>query len=128
MATEAVLEAELDALEHERRRISMVVDPDDRGVVNQDPALPQQPVCELRLAGGMVETECQARDMQHAGGVAPHRELRSLQRELLETQIDEKQRRPRQSQVRSEEHTSELQSHVNLVCRLLLEKKKERED
>src|SRR5690242_21213923 len=26
---------------------------------------------------------------------------------------------------RSEEHTSELQSHVNLVCRLLLEKKKD---
>src|SRR5438477_2870201 len=26
--------------------------------------------------------------------------------------------------IRSEEHTSELQSHVNLVCRLLLEKKK----
>src|SRR5438093_3064534 len=29
-------------------------------------------------------------------------------------------------QVRSEEHTSELQSLTNLVCRLLLEKKKER--
>src|SRR6266571_7352872 len=28
------------------------------------------------------------------------------------------------TEVRSEEHTSELQSHVNLVCRLLLEKKK----
>src|SRR6266480_6414701 len=27
-------------------------------------------------------------------------------------------------EARSEEHTSELQSHVNLVCRLLLEKKK----
>src|SRR5260370_1616222 len=27
--------------------------------------------------------------------------------------------------VRSEEHTSELQSHLNLVCRLLLQKKKE---
>src|SRR5260370_35730539 len=27
---------------------------------------------------------------------------------------------------RSEEHTSELQSHLNLVCRLLLEKKKNR--
>src|SRR5690242_21216426 len=26
--------------------------------------------------------------------------------------------------IRSEEHTSELQSHVKLVCRLLLEKKK----
>src|SRR6266480_7414280 len=31
---------------------------------------------------------------------------------------------PRRPDVRSEEHTSELQSHVNLVCRLLLEKKK----
>src|SRR5260370_26650278 len=30
----------------------------------------------------------------------------------------------RKLQLRSEEHTSELQSHLNLVCRLLLEKKK----
>src|SRR5256885_6388972 len=30
----------------------------------------------------------------------------------------------RQPEVRSEEHTSELQSPCNLVCRLLLEKKK----
>src|SRR2546426_7510885 len=29
---------------------------------------------------------------------------------------------------RSEEHTSELQSPCNLVCRLLLEKKKKKED
>src|SRR5580698_5826600 len=29
--------------------------------------------------------------------------------------------------MRSEEHTSELQSHVNLVCRLLLEKKKKKQ-
>src|SRR6267142_3377403 len=29
---------------------------------------------------------------------------------------------------RSEEHTSELQSHVNLVCRLLLEKKKNKKN
>src|SRR5260370_32475547 len=30
----------------------------------------------------------------------------------------------RRNRSRSEEHTSELQSHLNLVCRLLLEKKK----
>src|SRR5437773_5151488 len=30
--------------------------------------------------------------------------------------------------VRSEEHTSELQSHHDLVCRLLLEKKKNKQD
>src|SRR2546430_6783335 len=32
--------------------------------------------------------------------------------------------RPASSETRSEEHTSELQSQSNLVCRLLLEKKK----
>src|SRR5260370_30347270 len=33
-------------------------------------------------------------------------------------------REPTKDEKRSEEHTSELQSHLNLVCRLLLEKKK----
>src|SRR2546422_1099152 len=32
---------------------------------------------------------------------------------------------PGEAAVRSEEHTSELQSRLHLVCRLLLEKKKE---
>src|SRR2546427_5032433 len=46
---------------------------------------------------------------------------------------DEAQRRPpdsrraRRASDRSEEHTSELQSQSNLVCRLLLEKKKNAE-
>src|SRR5438034_6802801 len=31
-------------------------------------------------------------------------------------------------QIRSEEHTSELQSHSDLVCRLLLEKKKKKKN
>src|SRR2546427_9330708 len=35
--------------------------------------------------------------------------------------------RPARYDPRSEEHTSELQSQSNLVCRLLLEKKKEQE-
>src|SRR5258705_8290231 len=37
-------------------------------------------------------------------------------------------RNPRQRPTRSEEHTSELQSLRHLVCRLLLEKKKSREE
>src|SRR5690242_21370929 len=40
--------------------------------------------------------------------------------EVDEDDLDELVDRP----ARSEEHTSELQSHVNLVCRLLLEKRK----
>src|SRR5438477_9644357 len=41
-------------------------------------------------------------------------------------QVDERRvdERDAREDPRSEEHTSELQSHVNLVCRLLLEKKK----
>src|SRR5688572_31114989 len=35
------------------------------------------------------------------------------------------ERRQQWIEIRSEEHTSELQSQSNLVCRLLLEKKKE---
>src|SRR2546430_12554185 len=34
----------------------------------------------------------------------------------------------RTAALRSEEHTSELQSQSNLVCRLLLEKKKQKDD
>src|SRR4029077_21298475 len=40
----------------------------------------------------------------------------------LRRTVTKRARRP--SRPRSEEHTSELQSHLNLVCRLLLEKKK----
>src|SRR2546422_4628908 len=61
--------------------------------------LPQQEVREPPLAGGA--------DQQV--GVAPRRRVQ------LGAQG-----------VRSEEHTSELQSRLHLVCRLLLEKKKKR--
>src|SRR5260370_32035581 len=39
--------------------------------------------------------------------------------------VDHRRARGHLRRLRSEEHTSELQSHLNLVCRLLLEKKKE---
>src|SRR5438477_7326019 len=45
-----------------------------------------------------------------------------LHRRALDAQV----LRQALAQLRSEEHTSELQSHVNLVCRLLLEKKKKK--
>src|SRR5688572_21327715 len=48
-----------------------------------------------------------------AGEVASALAVRTLHEEIK-----------RQADMRSEEHTSELQSQSNLVCRLLLEKKK----
>src|SRR5438477_2120626 len=53
-----------------------------------------------------------------------HRMKRLLTRMLDETEFSIRVKR---RFMRSEEHTSELQSHVNLVCRLLLEKKKLKE-
>src|SRR5690242_20968769 len=50
--------------------------------------------------------------------------LNSLKTPALRSRPPWPIRRCFQAVQRSEEHTSELQSHVNLVCRLLLEKKK----
>src|SRR5579883_895609 len=51
--------------------------------------------------------------------IHPEYRSRGLGSKLVETVLSH----PRMNRVRSEEHTSELQSRENLVCRLLLEKK-----
>src|SRR5688572_30876191 len=43
---------------------------------------------------------------------------------LVAASLSARERKGKQIERRSEEHTSELQSQSNLVCRLLLEKKK----
>src|SRR5438034_2882214 len=53
---------------------------------------------------------------EFAGGRAPSRKLSRTANRA----------RPVIALLRSEEHTSELQSHSDLVCRLLLEKKKKK--
>src|SRR5260370_5879181 len=52
----------------------------------------------------------------------PRRDFSASRRQAKARRV----RRASKSRSRSEEHTSELQSHLNLVCRLLLEKKKSR--
>src|SRR2546427_8406818 len=54
--------------------------------------------------------------------IARHQQVVRVDREKCEPLADETQERLIRR--RSEEHTSELQSQSNLVCRLLLEKKK----
>src|SRR5437773_8109784 len=55
------------------------------------------------------------------GGVVEHQGMRPQVESILILYRDEPVRRNRAHR-RSEEHTSELQSHHDLVCRLLLEK------
>src|SRR5260370_5540769 len=54
-------------------------------------------------------------------GTESSHDLRCIIFAAIEAAIDDPLDAPR-----SEEHTSELQSHLNLVCRLLLEKKKKK--
>src|SRR2546427_1974809 len=68
------------------------------------------------LGSGGMATVYLAEDMRHRRQVA----VKVLRPELAATLGADRFTR----EIRSEEHTSELQSQSNLVCRLLLEKKK----
>src|SRR2546429_2717790 len=58
---------------------------------------------DFQVAGGLILLGLAARELLNVGPQAPEGSAKSI---------------------RSEEHTSELQSRLHLVCRLLLEKKK----
>src|SRR6266446_8405513 len=71
---------------------------------------------EKRIRGAiyrLVGSDEEARDLCQEAFLKAYKSLRSFKQEARFS-----------SWLRSEEHTSELQSPCNLVCRLLLEKKK----
>src|SRR5690606_39832156 len=84
-----------------------------RGYINLNLALMQLPEHLLELV--VVHELCHLKHFDHGPG------FRALMSQCLP---DWRVREQQLSQLRSEEHTSELQSRENLVCRLLLEKKK----
>src|SRR5438034_7157558 len=70
-------------------------------------------------------------DLSHAGDKAGHQPHANRKRPgvvhvMDEGAVDQGGDRVADGTPRSEEHTSELQSHSDLVCRLLLEKKKKK--
>src|SRR5687767_15562274 len=67
------------------------------------------------------EEQVAARELQHPGGVVVAPGVEPERGEVVQVL-----HQPRVVEVRSEEHTSELQSLAYLVCRLLLEKKKKK--
>src|SRR5690606_40798393 len=77
------------------------------GAVRLDHLLPDQRLADTAAAVSLVDVDGALGDARIALAVR-HRA----------------QGRPADDHARSEEHTSELQSRENLVCRLLLEKKK----
>src|SRR2546429_7289046 len=61
-----------------------------------------------------------AHDLRRRSAGRPER----LRRRRHHDELERPRHRPGRPDSRSEEHTSELQSRLHLVCRLLLEKKK----
>src|SRR2546427_7104865 len=85
---------------------------------SSSPESPGMRISETRTSGAPPESASSA-------SCAEENELKAMPSRLSAFSIT--QRMERSSSTRSEEHTSELQSQSNLVCRLLLEKKKKKE-
>src|SRR5260370_50624 len=81
----------------------------------------------LRIPPGRAGRNVRPRDgvLLHDRGSGLHPRTRAvLRRPDRDRRAGRRPDRRALAWLRSEEHTSELQSHLNLVCRLLLEKKK----
>src|SRR5207237_10343971 len=94
------------------------------------PSFPTRRSSDLmrELAAGNFEVQLPGLDRRDEVGQMAHgvqefkvQAVAKAERETAER--EEKNREQQAARRRSEEHTSELQSHLNLVCRLLLEKK-----
>src|SRR2546426_4946385 len=86
---------------------------------------------ELRAQVETLERRLRQRDEQRRAMLhimgdlnESNKRLANQRKAMLHILADYEQDRRRLASQRSEEHTSELQSPCNLVCRLLLEKKK----
>src|SRR5438132_7140379 len=95
---------------------------------NRIPAIPMTAiVAALKLAVGSVRTCCNGKVSATINPVTPP--TSGITFLALRSRVRIIQKSPSTTAAatsRSEEHTSELQSHSDLVCRLLLEKKKKK--
>src|SRR5207237_8815686 len=84
--------------------------------------------CHATLTAAALETHRRASEQSHVlvGEALPEQLFHRAPEQLRHAEALDPPLRafPGGRNFRSEEHTSELQSHLNLVCRLLLEKTK----
>src|SRR3989449_7704665 len=94
------------------------------------PRPPPSPELRRQLGRPRLGHGAERQEHAHHAPLDEQRVLRERVREPLASPLRRLRREPErrrqrpEPQQRSEEHTSELQSRLHLVCRLLLEKKK----
>src|SRR2546427_6702793 len=99
--------------------------PKIRAMINAHSSLPA--VAPTAPAGLQIAVRLDARVRDKADAIAQAALLLQDRGCVAPGYATGMQAREAQAETRSEEHTSELQSQSNLVCRLLLEKKKTRD-
>ena len=99
MVAVAVLQAKLHVIEDELRRAAQFVGPCDQRVGDDDARLPQQPLRDPRVVVLLLRIEFDAGHMQAAVRVATDRQLRPVDGQFLQAQVEERQRGPRYDQI-----------------------------
>ncbi len=99
MVAELAFQPELDAIQHELRRVAQIVVPGDECVANHDLALAQDPVGHPRIVGRAVGIDFNAGNVEQPGPIAADRQPWAVDRELFQAQLEERQRRPRDDQI-----------------------------
>ncbi len=99
MMAEAMLQPDLYLIEHELRRVAQLVVPDDQRVLDDDLALSQQPFGESGVVRRQVRIDLDAGDAQATLDVPPYRQPRSVDNELAQPELEQRQRRPRDDQI-----------------------------
>src|SRR5205807_6458775 len=121
--------------EKDRRKCRHQAEPGDRDTgkgrpeVHRDPCSPNAELPHEDRAAGLPDTNESADGAIEARIRVEHianEQRKGDDERKLEADVDQREEKDRDPEPRSEEHTSELQSPCNLVCRLLLEKKNRR--
>ena len=99
MTAETALQAELHPIEHELRRAPQVVVPRDERVADHDLALPPQPIGERAVVERLLGIDRDAGDADAAARVAAHRQLRPVDDQFAQAEVEQRQRRPGHDQV-----------------------------
>jgi hypothetical protein len=116
VTTEALLDPEHHVLEHQRRSAAQFVVPRDQRVAYIDFPLAQQPVGKPCVVGLRVRIDLDARDVQAPRAVPAHRELRTLDIQFPQSQVQRQDRRPCDHQVDFRQQQDGRRSRVGAIA------------
>jgi len=94
MAAETVLQTKLHAVEHELRRVALIVVPQDQRIADDDFALAQHPVGKRQFVRRLRRIDLDSGNVQNPRTIAPNRQPRALDDQFLEAKLEQRHRRP----------------------------------